>query len=576
MTQDILPPDQAIPVSGSRHSSSSSAGETTRRFRLSVGAAIGLVFSLVLVVICGAIITYVSSANRNVAGKLLIQQANANLSRYETILSGFFQEQTGLLQSIGLALSEQEPTARQATARAYSALLPVGNILSFSKETSAGREGTVEWGQFRPVVELGGTGLVAKVSLSDGQSLVAAYPLSVFTGLTDRMAEGQEIGAFLLARRDQVISFADVKANGFQPSIDQPLPGLGDFPQSPLSAIWTKAGGAHEMRAEIKGQVFPFGERMYATVYDEVKDGPAAGWIYGAIYQAHVFGSTLDQSRIIIIVAVIALAIGALLSFLLGRVIGRPLDRLADAAAHMKNLEFDKVTPLGRSRLAELDEVNSAFNSAAGALNAFSRYVPRQLVQNLVAEGMTGTRAIETRDMTIVFTDLAGFTGRAANLSAEETASFLADYFETVSRQVVAQKGTIDKFLGDGVMAFWGAPTHQPDHAAQAIASVRALAKAIEDHPDGEMRVRIGVHSGKVVVGNIGSSDRVNYTVIGDAVNVAARLQEYGKSVDPTAKTIILASADTISQLPDGEECLHIGSTELRGRQAPVDIFRVN
>lgn len=532
-------------------------------------------FSLVLVVICGAIITYVSSANRNVAGKLLIQQANANLSRYETILSGFFQEQTGLLQSIGVALSEQASAARQATTRSYSSLLPKGTILSISDETSAGREGTVEWGQFRPVKDLAGTGLVARVPLSDGQTLVAAYPLSVFTWLTDRMAEGEEIGAFLLAGRDQVISFADVKANGFQPSIDQPLPGLGDFPESPLSAIWTKADGAHEMRAEIKGQVFPFGERMFATVYDEVKDGPAKGWIYGAIYQAHVFGSTLDQSRIVILVAAIALAIGALLSFLLGRVIGRPLDRLAEAAAHMKNLDFDKVTPLGHSRLAELDEVNSAFNSAAGALNAFSRYVPKQLVQNLVAEGMTGTRAIETRDMTIVFTDLAGFTGRAANLSAEETASFLAKYFETVSRQVVACNGTIDKFLGDGVMAFWGAPTHQPDHAAQAIASVRALAKAIEDHPDGDMRVRIGVHSGKVVVGNIGSSDRVNYTVIGDAVNVAARLQEYGKSVDPKAKTIILASADTISQLPDGEEFRHIGSTELRGRQAPVDIFRV-
>jgi len=177
--------------------------------------------------------------------------------------------------------------------------------------------------------------------------------------------------------------------------------------------------------------------------------------------------------------------------------------------------------------------------------------------------------------MTIVFTDLAGFTGKASHLTAEETAAFLGKYFETVSEQVVAESGTIDKFLGDGVMAFWGAPSYQPDHAAQAIASVRALADAIEAHPDGDMRVRIGVHTGEVVVGNIGSSDRLNYTVIGDAVNVAARLQEYGKSVDPSARTVILASADTLAQLNEPNTIEHIGSTELRGREEPVDIFRV-
>jgi len=89
-------------------------------------------------------------------------------------------------------------------------------------------------------------------------------------------------------------------------------------------------------------------------------------------------------------------------------------------------------------------------------------------------------------------------------MSAEETAAYLNGYFETVSQAIAEREGTIDKFLGDGVMAFWGAPSEQPDHAAKAIAAVRALADRNAESPTGNMRVRIGVHTGKVVVGVIG------------------------------------------------------------------------
>jgi class 3 adenylate cyclase len=188
---------------------------------------------------------------------------------------------------------------------------------------------------------------------------------------------------------------------------------------------------------------------------------------------------------------------------------------------------------------------------------------------------MTDSRNIELREMTIVFTDLAGFTSLASHLSAEETAAYLNGYFETVSKEISERDGTIDKFLGDGVMAFWGAPSDQPDHASKAIAASIALAERIRNDPALNMRIRIGVHTGNVVVGDIGSASRMNYTVIGDAVNVAARLQEYGKQVDPNAKVIALASGETMAQLPEGASATSLGQVKLRGRGEALTVFRI-
>jgi class 3 adenylate cyclase len=314
---------------------------------------------------------------------------------------------------------------------------------------------------------------------------------------------------------------------------------------------------------------------MFTALYTEVGSGPAKGWILGALYKAEEFGAALDQTRIVLYAALVALVVGAVLSFAVGRMLGRPLIRLAHAAAALHQLEFASTDKLPRSRLKELDDVNQAFNGSLGALNAFAKYVPRQLVSRLIEEGMTEARNIELREMTIVFTDLAGFTGMASHLSAEETAAYLNGYFETVSQAITERQGTIDKFLGDGVMAFWGAPADQPDHAAMAIAAVKALADRIAAEPDASMRVRVGVHTGKVVVGDIGSAARMNYTVIGDAVNVAARLQEYGKQVDPEARVIVLASGDTMAQLPEGVSATSLGPIQLRGRTEPLSVFRI-
>ncbi|WFE89045.1 adenylate/guanylate cyclase domain-containing protein [Roseibium porphyridii] len=586
MSQEILPNKQSstdTPIQEIADTedfgTATGAGAERTRFRLPVGIALGLVFSLLLVLICGIIIAYMSSADRRIAGRLLDEQGQAVLRGNEAVLSKFFKEQELLFHSIAVQAEDTGKQLRQADLLAYYKLLPKGAALELGRavmtEEPSDQLPQVSWSDFRYRNGFATAVKLAELDLGNGQTLIGLYPQPVFADVADTMEwEGRQ-QVFVLSGKDRAIVVDGVPESEFEASAEQPLPRLVDLKSSPLHRVWEDNERAHDMGGSIEGRVFPGDHRMFTAIYVDIANGPAKGWILGTLYQADEFGAALDQTQIVLYAALVALVVGAILSFIVGRMLGRPLSRLALSAAELRQLKFDAADRLPRSRLAELDDVNQAFNGSIGALNAFAKYVPKQLVSRLIEEGMTSTRNIEIKEMTIVFTDLAGFTDLASHMSAEETAGYLNGYFETVSQAIAERQGTIDKFLGDGVMAFWGAPSEQPDHAAMAIAAVKTLADRIEQATGRTMRVRIGVHTGKVVVGDIGSSARMNYTVIGDAVNVAARLQEYGKEVDPDAKVIALASGDTMVNLPEGTTATSLGTVQLRGRTAPLSVFRI-
>ncbi|MEP1931860.1 MAG: adenylate/guanylate cyclase domain-containing protein [Roseibium sp.] len=579
MAQEILPPDntsgsapEGLPTENDQqpHHQRGRTG-----FRVPVGVALGLVFSVLLVVICGVIVTYMAASDRRIAGRLLDEQGVAVLKRNETILLNFFQEQVVLLKSIAVQSNSLNRKLDQKDLISYKHLLPAEAEFGLRQSADEGGTSEVRWRPFE-YREGFATGIkTAELKLGSGQTLLAFYPQPVFAALSSDMIWEDRQNVFMLSGKDKAIVVDGLPETAFRAQPGAPLPELASLTETPLHLIWKPQPRAHNMGGSMSGRVFPGLRGMYTAIFAEISSGPAKGWHIGMLYEASKFGAALDQTRIVLYAALVALVVGALLSFMVGRMLGRPLTRLAQTAADLRQLDFSEAERLPRSRLAELDDVNQAFNGSIGALNAFAKYVPRQLVSRLIEEGMTDTRNIELREMTIVFTDLAGFTNMASHLSAEETAAYLNGYFETVSTAIAAQNGTIDKFLGDGVMAFWGAPSDQPDHAAKAISAVKALADHVQNDTSGNMRIRIGIHTGKVVVGDIGSAARMNYTVIGDAVNVAARLQEYGKQVDADAKVIALASGETMAQLPEGASAISLGQVQLRGRDDPLTIFRI-
>ena len=244
-------------------------------------------------------------------------------------------------------------------------------------------------------------------------------------------------------------------------------------------------------------------------------------------------------------------------------------------------MDVSLVEPLPRSHFTELDVQARSFNAMLAALRWFEIYVPRSLVRRLVGRGEQVIPS-EERDLTILFTDLVGFTSISETMTAGETAELLNHHFALLSACVEDEGGTIDKFIGDALMAFWGAPDPQPDQADRAVRAVCAMAQAVQKDNAlrsskglAPVRMRIGLHSGPAVVGNIGAPQRMNYTIVGDTVNTAQRMEGLGKEVAPDADLIILASETVISAATANVKFEPVGAYAVKGRAEPVKVFRI-
>ncbi|WP_428526874.1 adenylate/guanylate cyclase domain-containing protein [Roseibium sp.] len=275
-----------------------------------------------------------------------------------------------------------------------------------------------------------------------------------------------------------------------------------------------------------------------------------------------------------------ALVISVLIAIWMGRRVSRPLRNLARQSERVATLSLKDVEPLPRSRVVEMDQVASAFNAMVEGLKAMNTYVPRSLFIKLMRLG--GQKAAEARkaELTILFTDIVGFTALSENMSAEQAAALLNQHFAILVDAVESEGGTVDKFMGDGMLAFFGAPDDQPDHAEAAVRTARRIAAAqmqANETAKAEggvtLRMRIGIHTGPVLVGNVGALDRWNYTVVGDTVNAAERLQHLGREVAGEPEITILASAETVCRLPNEHSQTEVGEHYLRGRSGRMEVY---
>ncbi|MEO1016277.1 MAG: adenylate/guanylate cyclase domain-containing protein [Pseudomonadota bacterium] len=300
------------------------------------------------------------------------------------------------------------------------------------------------------------------------------------------------------------------------------------------------------------------------------------GWQLAIIIPEAEFLAGIDRTIrwVVLGLAFFLVMAGILVAVFARRFIADPVGRIADDLRLVERFELEDI-PHRPSTFIEIDRLSAAIRGMAVGLADFGKFIPLELVRSLVTGGKRAEPGGESRELTIMFADLAGFTSLSERLG-DGVVPIVSSYLELASSAIEAEGGTVDKFIGDAVMAFWGAPSRFDDHALRACRAALAIEAGMAEaaargEPLGELRVRIGLHTGRAIVGNVGSARRLNYTALGDAVNLASRLE----SVNKIYGTTVLASTATFEQVESAIQAREIDAVTVYGRQNPVQLYEL-
>jgi adenylate cyclase len=394
---------------------------------------------------------------------------------------------------------------------------------------------------------------------------------------------------FILADHDHVLAHRRlIDPRGLGLTEDSPLPTVKDVDDPVLAHIWDKPVRSAQLDRALGdlGHVVSIDGHSWVFVYRALPRYGPQPWLVGQYFPLE--DATADLDRLIngALVGAATLAVAVIMALAMGLWIGRAIRSITSAAEAIERLDLEQ--PIRRdSRVRELDDAGHSLEKARGALKWFRAYVPHRLVFRLMERGEDAV-ASRRRDVTVMFTDIVEFTPQAEDLPEQETADLLNHHFALLGACIDHEDGVIDKYIGDSVMAVWGGISHADDHAAAAIRAALAIARTIrEDNAlrraagKAPIRVRIGMHSGPVVVGNIGAPSRVNFTVVGDTVNVAQRFEQLGKEfMTPADEIVVLASGSTLAAVKDlyslGLKIIPtLEHRTIKGHDEPVEVYRL-
>jgi class 3 adenylate cyclase/ABC-type nitrate/sulfonate/bicarbonate transport system substrate-binding protein len=246
-------------------------------------------------------------------------------------------------------------------------------------------------------------------------------------------------------------------------------------------------------------------------------------------------GTLKATNRLMMVVIIILTMIELFFIYFASSRLSRPVENVSQQLQAIESLRFD--VPVSRpSNIREIARLESAASLLRTSLKSFSSFVPLDVVRQLIKSGIPLTLGVEPRFLTVFFSDLENFSSHSETLAPADLLVQISTYLEEVSAAISQEGGTVDKFIGDGVMAFWNAPVQRADHVLRACAGALRAARRMERVNDAwekegrpRIRIRIGLHCADVLVGNVGSSSRLSYTALGDGVNVSARLEGINK-----------------------------------------------
>ncbi|MDH2355820.1 ABC transporter substrate-binding protein [Bradyrhizobium sp. SSUT112] len=298
---------------------------------------------------------------------------------------------------------------------------------------------------------------------------------------------------------------------------------------------------AYRRHAGVDDDTFIFtslrnGEEDVIAAFANFPDGFGQPWQVITLTPVDDFVGTLKATnRVIMVVIIILTATELFFIFIAASRLSRPVENVSKQLQAIESLQFG--APISRqSNIREIARLESAAALLRTSLQSFSSFVPLDVVRQLIKSGIPLSLGVESRYLTIFFSDLENFSTHSETLTPDDLLVQISTYLEEVSAAISKEGGTVDKFIGDGVMAFWNAPVQRTDHVLRACAGALRAARRMERVNDvwaaegrPRIRIRIGLNCATVLVGNVGSSARLSYTALGDGVNVAARLEGINK-----------------------------------------------
>jgi adenylate cyclase len=320
------------------------------------------------------------------------------------------------------------------------------------------------------------------------------------------------------------------------------------------------------------------GNREYVASLAAVPPALGKHWQVFIIAPLSDFTSGLQRNNErLLVFGLLAMAVQLAIVYFLTGVMSAPLERLARKVNRIQEFEGESL-PSRDSPIREISVLSQAVDKLDAASRAFSAFVPVGLVKQLLQSDQKLELGGHSRFLTIFFCDLEAFSTLSEEVPSQELMLRLSAYFGLVTHAVNAEHGTIDKFLGDGVMAFWGAPALLEDHAWRACVAALRIQRGMDrlnerwrEQGLRPLNLRIGIHSDAVLVGNVGSAERMSYTVVGDGVNVAARLEGINKEYG----TRICISHSVFKEAGERLCVRPIDEVAVKGRRAKIPVYEL-
>jgi adenylate cyclase len=426
---------------------------------------------------------------------------------------------------------------------------------------------------------------VQKAIFGKGDRFVGVLRAGIVSDTLDRLGDGITAGGHdvficdtegrLVTRLDGRDPYVVVDEQG-KPDEDGDLRVVPAAMPARVAATlaFAKAGGRGATR------VVAGGEPVLVTLRP-VAEGRAQGWLVATVVpeRAYVGPLVAARDRLLLLLGAVVAAI-AVVGFLGARTVGRGVGALVRSTEAMRRFEFAPAPPAARSPFAEVRAAQESVERAKTALRAMVKYVPVGLVRRLYESGRDPALGAELMEVSLMFSDIEGFTTHAEALPPARLAEALGRYLEAATLAVESTGGTVDKYIGDALMVLWNAPAPVAEHARAACEAALACARATAALAESPWwraerlpawRTRFGLHTARVLVGHFGAPERLSYTAMGDGVNLAARLEGLNKVYGTT----ILASEDLRAAAGDRFAFRLVDRVAVKGKSRGVAVYEL-